>query len=69
MITDRRSSVGRLAGRWWSRQIKGEEEEEEGKRAFRAILKVFDGRGGHLIDCVIADTGSITEVRYLEWLV
>lgn len=60
-ITDRRSSVGRLGGRrWWSGQIK---EGQERRKAFRDTLNVFDWREGHLIDCEIADTGSITEVR------
>lgn len=58
MVTDRRSSVGRL-GR--ERADKGGG--EEGKRAVRDTLNVFDWRGGHLIDCEIADTGSIAEVR------
>lgn len=38
-------------------------EEEEGRRAVRETLNVFDCRGGHLIDCEITDTGSIAEVR------
>lgn len=32
-------------------------------RAVRDTLNVFHWRGGHLIDCEIADTGSISEVR------
>lgn len=32
-------------------------------RTIRDTLNVFDWRDGHLIECEVADTGRISEVR------